>query len=172
MKVRLEDISPEGLEVEFTDAAARPVDLGPQVGEVTELPRATLFIKLRGDVVQVKGSYSAGLSLVCSRCLQALPWRAEGQLEVAYRPQESVGGEELRLGEGELEVGFFKDGEVDLAQAVRDELSLSLPMAPLCKEQCPGLCPVCGRLMDQGQCGCHKQQTDPRWAKLAKLDLQ
>jgi uncharacterized protein len=171
MKVRLEDIPPEGLEVEFTDGLVRPQDIGPQVAQVREFPRAHLFLKLRGEVVQVRGSYVAELDLVCSRCLRTMPWQASGDLEVAYRPQESVGGEEVHLGEGELEVGFFKNGEVDLAQAVRDELSLSLPMAPLCRDRCPGLCPVCGRLRDQGQCGCQKQETDPRWAKLAKLDL-
>jgi uncharacterized protein len=171
MKVRLEDIPPEGLEVEFTDDRVRPEDLGPQVSEVKDPPRVQLFLKLRGEVVQVEGSYAAELDLVCSRCLRTMPWRAEGELEVAYRPQETAGGEEVHLGEGELEVGFYKDGEVDLAQTVRDELSLSLPMAPLCQEQCPGLCPICGRLLEQGRCGCGKQENDPRWAKLAKLDL-
>lgn len=78
----------------------------------------------------------------------------------------------MQLGEDELEVAFYEGGEVDLGQALLDELSLTLPMAPLCRPYCPGICPVCGRQLSEGACGCRSQETDPRWAKLAKLEIE
>ncbi len=172
MKIRLEEIPPEGLEVSFTDSRVEPQNLGPQVGQVLEPPAAQLTVKLLGEVVRVQGQYQARLGLVCSRCLRHMPQEVAGELDVSYRPQDFLPGEEVQLGDGELEVGFYQDGEVDLAQAVRDELSLSLPMAPLCAGDCPGLCPVCGRALSEGPCDCRRKELDPRWAKLAKLDLK
>lgn len=171
MKVRLEDIPPEGLTVEFTDARVRPQDLGPQVGAVRQPPWARLQVKLLGEMLQAKGEYTAELDLVCSRCLQPSPLTIRGELDLVFKPAKPEQTEEVQLDEDELEFSFYQAGEVDLAQALRDELSLALPMAPLCREQCPGLCPVCGRLQSEGPCGCRKKETDPRWAKLAKLDL-
>lgn len=170
MRVRVEDIPPEGLEVEFADSRAAPQDLGPQVAGVDEAPGAGLRLERRGGLVLARGRYQARLTLECSRCLAPFAVALEGPLEWAFRPPEAPRGEEVRLAEDELDVIFYQGGEVDLAQALRDELSLALPMAPLCRPDCPGLCPVCGKEQQGGTCGCRPKQTDPRWAKLAKLE--
>jgi uncharacterized protein len=125
-------------------------------------------------MVQARGEYRASLGLVCSRCLRETPLEVSGELDLAFRPQEqpAAGGEEVQLGEDELEVAFYQGGEVDLGQALLDELSLVLPMAPLCGADCPGMCPACGKFLGEGPCGCRPKQTDPRWAKLAKLEIK
>ena len=72
----------------------------------------------------------------------------------------------------DLDVIFYSEGELDLSSAIRDELALALPMAPVCKEDCAGLCPTCGNPKSGGSCTCVQKETDPRWAELAKLKIQ
>ncbi len=169
MKVALNDIPPEGMNLSFSDAAAAPQDLGPQVEAVVAAPRAELRLEREGELVTAKGNYAAELVLTCSRCLGPTPLRLEGELDWAFRPLEEEGREEVQLGGDELELSFYEDGVVDLTQALRDELGLALPMAPLCRQDCPGLCPVCGKPVKPGESCCRRDKTDPRWAKLARL---
>lgn len=170
MRVRVEDIPPEGLEVEFGDARVGAEDLGTQVAGLANAPWARLRLERRGSLVLARGDYQARVDLECSRCLARFGQTLAGTVEWAFRPPETPRGEEVRLAEDELDVIFYQGGEVDLAQALRDELSLALPMAPLCRPDCPGLCPVCGKEQHGGACGCRPKETDPRWAKLAKLE--
>ncbi len=172
MKVRLEDIPPEGLTVEYTDTRLRAQDLGLQVGSIISPPWARWQLKLLGEMVRAQASYRASLGLVCSRCLAETPLDVAGELDLVFRPQAPAEDDDVQLGEDELEVAFYEGGEVDLGQALLDELSLTLPMAPLCRPDCPGICPVCGRLLSEGACGCRAKETDPRWAKLAKLEIE
>ena len=63
----------------------------------------------------------------------------------------------------------LNDGMLDADDAVREALILSFPMRLLCSEDCPGLCPVCGKPLREGACGCVTREVDPRWAPLAAL---
>ncbi len=169
MKVAVKDIQPEGLAVSFSDGAARPEDLGPQVEAIESAPRAELRLERDGELVFARGEYAAGLVLICSRCLGPTPLSLAGRVDWTFRPLPQDAPEELHLAGEEMELTFYRDGVLDLAQALRDELGLALPMAPLCREDCPGLCPHCGRPMIPGEACCAKNEVDPRWAKLAQL---
>ena len=63
------------------------------------------------------------------------------------------------------------DDTLDLEPLVRDALLLELPLAPLCTEDCAGLCPSCGADRNETQCDCRVDDTDPRWAALRSLEL-
>ena len=64
------------------------------------------------------------------------------------------------------------DQEIDLAAWTRDALALALPAQMLCREECAGLCPVCGEnLNEAGPEHRHESAPDPRWAKLRELEL-
>lgn len=173
MKVRLEDIPPEGLEVAFDDRSVRPGDLGDQVAGLTAAPQARLRLERQGDLVLARGGFRAGLRLVCSRCLQEVESQVGGPLEWVFGPGQPVDeAEEVQLGGEDMDVLPYAGDELDLGQALRDEIGLSLPMAPLCRADCRGLCPACGRPLAEGDCGCRRGQGDPRWAKLAELKLK
>ena len=163
------DIGPEGLEVSFTDDKAKPGDLGEQVKAIVSLPKARLFLQRSGDLVTAQGDYEAQLSVGCSRCLEPYAVELAGELDLAFRPHPGGQPDEVRLDGDDLETTFYREGEIDLASALRDEMSLALPMAPLCTDDCPGLCPVCGRPQKEGGACCRTESTDPRWAELAKL---
>ncbi|MCF8032740.1 MAG: YceD family protein [Desulfarculaceae bacterium] len=169
MKVEVNDIQPEGLTVSFTDGAAAPGDLGPQVEAITEPPRAELRLERLDELVTAQGSYAAGLVLSCSRCLGPMPFSLEGEVDWSFRPLPGEAPDEQHLAGEEMDLSFYRDGVIDLAQALRDELGLALPMAPLCRTDCPGLCPVCGKPLQEGRACCASDNVDPRWAKLAQL---
>jgi uncharacterized protein len=81
-----------------------------------------------------------------------------------YRPRNGA------VGDDEDEDTYPLTGEqLDLAPLVRDALLLSLPLAPLCRPDCAGLCPVCGAELAEGPCGCDTTPTDPRWSALDDL---
>ncbi|MBA3606157.1 MAG: DUF177 domain-containing protein [Acidimicrobiia bacterium] len=61
------------------------------------------------------------------------------------------------------------NGQVDLTAIARDELLLGPPDAPLCRADCPGLCPICGADLAEGPCGCTTSARDERWAVLDEL---
>jgi uncharacterized protein len=58
---------------------------------------------------------------------------------------------------------------LDLVPLARDAILLNLPLAPLCREDCVGLCPICGADLADGDCGCEEDSGDPRWAALDAL---
>jgi uncharacterized protein len=169
VKVRIEDIPAEGLEVEFQDTSAKPEDLGPQVASIERPPHAKLRLTPSGRMILGRGGYDTVLRLVCSRCLEEMEYPFSGDLVLAFQAPPTGLPSEVELEEEDMDVSFLEGDEIDLAQAVREELSLGLPMAPLCGEDCPGLCPRCGQPLRNGACKCGPAPVDPRWAKLASL---
>lgn len=173
MKIHLEDIPPEGLDIDFTDTRLGPAELGAQVREIIEPPEAKVHIQRSGDLVDVRGGFRVRLLLECSRCLEPVDMEVEGPLRVIYQPQPTgLDGEEIELADDDLEVSFYTGEEIDLSLSLHDEVALAVPMAPVCGDDCQGLCPVCGKSRLTGKCDCLDKRTDPRWAKLAELKIK
>lgn len=147
-----------------------PGELGPQVKKMDGPVNARLRLARRGKKVFLKGEFDASLILYCSRCLEETPVTLAAPLEMVFMPQPEDMAEEVVLAEDDLAITFFDEGEIDLDRAVLDELTLALPMAPLCSPECQGICPACGKSHTKDGCGCtDKHNIDPRWAKLAQL---
>jgi uncharacterized protein len=146
-----------------------PADLG--LGGVVGVPEGTdieLDLRLESvmEGVLVSGTARAALTGECARCLD----RVDRQIDVevqelfAYPDRAAVNGAEADADEVEMVEGDL----VDLEGAIRDAVVLALPQAPLCRDDCPGLCPQCGaRLVDDP--GHVHETSDPRWAALAGL---
>jgi uncharacterized protein len=71
--------------------------------------------------------------------------------------------------DADVGVSFYKDDTIDLGEVMREQFFLALPMKPLCRPDCRGLCPVCGKNRNIEQCECREEWTDPRLAPLKKL---
>lgn len=112
----------------------------------------------RGHALRLR--FSAVLQGPCMRCLEP----AEARFEVDAR-EISQPGEDA-----ELDSPYLQDGVLALGAWARDALALDLPRAILCREDCAGLCPVCGADLNQaGPDHHHEAAPDPRWAKLSEL---
>ncbi|GAI19598.1 unnamed protein product, partial [marine sediment metagenome] len=72
------------------------------------------------------------------------------------------------------EASYFTIDEryvLDLAEAIRQYMMLAIPMKPLCREDCAGLCSRCGHNLNQGPCNCLPQEIDSRWSEVSKIDF-
>jgi uncharacterized protein len=87
-------------------------------------------------------------------------------VDARFVPAPATRGEERELGADELETDVYQHGQLDLTALLETETTLALPMKPLCREGCRGLCPVCGGNRNITACACETRAPDPRWAAL------
>ncbi|MBC7321292.1 DUF177 domain-containing protein, partial [bacterium] len=127
-------------------------------------------IEKNGQEVFVKGVVSGEVELQCSRCLKDYKMPIRSLIELSYHPIEELNKEELvELKRDEMEVDFYREGLIDTEDIIRDQILLSIPMKPLCSEDCKGICPVCGTDLNEFSCGCTVKEIDPRMAVLQSL---
>lgn len=117
-------------------------------------------------VGRVKGS----LRLNCGRCLEDYPFPVDAPFDVLYLPHAQNEGEgEVEVEDEDLTTSYYRDEQIDLAQLVREQFYLAIPMKPLCTEDCKGLCPHCGTNLNTASCNCAQEWTDPRLEALRSL---
>jgi uncharacterized protein len=130
----------------------------------------TLRVKKDGDNYRVVGSVRAALRLACCRCLNLFESERDIQVDLMYLPQSSNQDEhESEISGEELLTSFYRDQKINLAEMVREQLQLSLPMKPLCCNDCRGLCSTCGTNLNIENCTCDTRWLDPRLSALAAL---
>jgi uncharacterized protein len=125
-----------------------------------------------GGKVRLTGRLQTVIELACSRCLEALPVPVDTKYELLYLPaseEAAAVGEERELEDEDLGTSYYRDGVIDLADLVREQIYLALPMKPLCQDACRGLCPQCGTNLNTGSCTCAPGWEDPRLAPLKAL---
>ena len=103
----------------------------------------------------------------CARCLEPVDGDFTVQLERTVAAEGTL--TEQQLEENVDEYVAIEGGRLDLDALVDEEMMLSFPMRFLCSEDCPGLCPKCGKPRREGDCGCPTKEIDPRLAVLKKL---
>jgi uncharacterized protein len=122
------------------------------------------------DRFRLVGDVRTELELSCSRCLEPFRFPVEAAFDQRYLPQPEVSADdEAEVAEEDLETSFYRDDEIDLNELLREQFYLTLPMKPLCREQCKGLCPQCGTNLNTGTCDCGPAWEDPRLAPLKEL---
>jgi uncharacterized protein len=115
-------------------------------------------------------SLDTDISLACSRCLSQFNQNLHLDFEEEYVPTVDVAtGAPLPPPEETSTFTIDKNHILDLTEAVRQYSLLAVPMKPLCSKECAGICPNCGKNLNEGTCDCPKQDVDPRWAELMKL---
>ncbi len=116
------------------------------------------------------GRVSTKLELVCSRCLEPFTFSVDLPFDLLYLPHsENTGEGEKEIEDDDLETAFYRDDLIDLGQLMREQFYLALPMKPLCREACRGLCPQCGANLNETTCTCQTDWVDPRLEALRSL---
>ena len=149
--------------------AAPPLDFG---GDLVQLRDVTGDLRLtrtnRGLLVQ--GSLRSAIAQTCSRCLRDIEWPVEIELDEEALPSiDFASGVPVDIGEEPDALRLTDHHELDLEEEVRDGLLLAEPIAPLCREDCPGLCVVCGLELGSGPHDHPDEDIDPRLEGLRSL---
>lgn len=161
-----------GSMVTVTRTVDAPADLGVAMARVPEGSPVELDLRLESvlEGVLVTGTADVVIGAECSRCLDPFDWHEEFHLTELFRyPATDARGAVVQEPEdSEDPLPLVQDDLIDLAPVVRDVVVLDLPLAPLCSEECLGLCPTCGFRLEDDPSHAH-ESNDPRWAALAAL---
>jgi uncharacterized protein len=122
------------------------------------------------EAFRLIGAVKTILELPCGRCLESFPLDVDARFDLRYQPHsENAGEHEREIEEDDLTTAFYENDEIDLGHLMREQFYLSLPMKPLCRDDCRGLCPVCGTNLNRAKCECKPEWEDPRFAALKAL---
>ena len=120
--------------------------------------------------VEVSGSIKGRLSVDCTRCLKPIETPLDTAFDVSFISEENAPADkELQLQQADLSADVLAGDALDLNELAREQILLSLPEQTFCREDCRGLCPACGKDLNEGECGCSTDEIDPRWAALKGL---
>lgn len=120
------------------------------------------------DGILVRGKLTTAVELQCDRCLEPFTQKVEFEIEEEFHPaiDMSTGA---RLPCDEQETRIDEHHIIDLTELMRQSIFLALPMHPLCRIGCLGLCDRCGQNLNEGPCDCKESMVDPRLEILRKL---
>ncbi len=141
--------------VRDVDAAVDPEALDAGHERVDGDIRVDLHLTAMNDGIEVTGTVSAPWATVCRRCLVDLAGVAVGQVDELYQIEPL-----------DPDAYLIEDGQLDLAPLVRETALLELDLERQCRDDCAGLCPVCGIDRNAGSCDCDTTVVDDRWAAL------
>lgn len=168
MKIRLDRVVDEPLDWQTT-LTFEVAELGHEdivaVGDVDCRGRLT---PTPPDIL-LQASLSYVQTLRCNRCLESFEMPMSSEIGLILQIRETPKAtQEVRLEEKDLGFLELNEPEIDLRSLVNEQLQLGLPMKPLCREDCAGLCGRCGADLNHGPCDC-RPDVDPRWAMLKNL---
>ncbi|MBA3818724.1 MAG: DUF177 domain-containing protein [Deltaproteobacteria bacterium] len=156
------------------DALGAP-EVDPEAGQGT----ADLELYVDGAHAFANGTFKGHLVVACSRCVEPVKLVLDEQLRVTFMPIAEMPADDAadddddegaEVGAEDLDVFAFDGEVVDLEPLFREQFVLAIPYAPLCREDCKGLCPQCGIDRNSGTCSC-EAPIDPRLAVLKGLKL-
>lgn len=145
--------------------AEESVELFPLLAEMQNNGECTFTAPIRYDILasreydhmRVSGSVNTTVALVCSRCLVNFEASIGSAFTIFFRrgtPDEASSEEETELNEQDLISATYSGDEIDLTHEIEEQVSMEVPIKPLCGENCRGLCPECGTDLNQSACTC------------------
>lgn len=170
------------LELNPVDFAERfepgAIDFGAEYRQRTALEssgRADLVEEHHGkhkiiQDIRIKGRLATSLGLSCARCLEPVVRDIKRDFDLLYRPLGAdAGRDEMSVTDAEAEISYYQGEGVALEDVVREQVLLAAPLKVTCREDCKGLCPHCGKNLNEGPCSCAVEEEEPRWAALKEI---
>lgn len=122
--------------------------------------------------ILARSQFHTRINMQCSRCLCDFTYPLNIDIEEEYFPTLDINsGTSLPLPEEPGSFTIDSHNILDLTEAIRQYVLIAIPIKPLCKKKCAGLCPSCGVNLNEKTCNCPTGQIDPRWAKLRDFAL-
>lgn len=143
------ELTPDELDITDTDL------------KVTATIQLEGVVENAGDVILLKADVKTEIERTCGRCLKVFTEPLAAQVVEKFYP---AGAENI-----ENDAFIYESDLLDITEPVRESLLLAVPLQSLCREDCRGLCPVCGADRNEGDCGCDATTVDPRLAALKQF---
>jgi len=127
------------------------------------------------DRFRLVGSVATLLELACSRCLEPFTLPVDQAFDLRYlpvttgMPAATDDEDDAEVADDDVAMTFYRDDHIDLGEVLSEQFYLALPMKPLCRPDCQGLCPQCGTNRNLTPCDCNPHWEDPRMAGLKTL---
>ncbi len=122
-------------------------------------------VKKLSEELLIQGKITTRLNFVCCRCLTPFEFPVDSRFDLVYLPEELEVAKE-QLEQDDMDRLFFYKRHVDMKEVILEQLNLTFPMRTLCSQGCQGICPVCGKLIEEGKCSCTAKESDLRLEKL------
>jgi uncharacterized protein len=133
----------------------------------------TATAELLDQQIRIEGNLETKVELVCARCLEPVVEEVSRLFDLFYAPlpkdAKQTKRREDRLMDDDTEIGFYQGEGLFLADVLKEQVLLALPIKAICQSNCRGLCPNCGANLNHEECRCETHATDPRMAPLARL---
>lgn len=166
-------------EIDFSERfRPQAIDFGPDLRQQTDLVtsgRAVLLEENRGHKQTVKdirvvGQYSTRVEIACARCLEPVVRDLAEKFDLLYRPLGvDAGPHERAVHDADTEIGYYTGEGMQLEDVLREQVLLAVPLKAICRDECKGLCPHCGKNLNHESCQCGESEPDPRWDALKDL---
>lgn len=177
MRIKIEDITNKATELEVVEEAETFEGFAELIasGEASFVSPVSSRVSLlrTGDMFEVEGTSSATLMLACGRCLAEFEVPVSVKYALTYvRELPKVDVEDGDEDEGEsltaedMGLTLIEADEIDLADAIQEQVLMAMPMRPICSEDCKGLCQHCGIDLNKASCGCSAQVVNIKFAAL------
>ena len=147
------------------------VDFGAEVRQAGPLDWSATAERA-GAEVRINGTLSMSIECSCSRCLEAARFDIKKPFDLFFRERDEEmfdEDQEIELDEEDTRTAFFKGTKLAIADILREQVLLALPMKALCRVDCKGLCPGCGINLNTGACSCPRQEFSPHMDVLAEI---
>lgn len=170
MKILVDEISEKGSEIKLTESI-KDFDSSGEDVHLKEPITLKANVERIGTKILIKGLIHALVQLECSRCLEEFLYHIDEPFTATFLPSEQRPKDpDLELESDDLDVSFYDGKTIDLTELVREQILLSIPMNPLCRLNCRGLCSECGKNLNEGRCYCSGSKGDFRWSKSKKFE--
>ncbi len=175
--LKLDEIPDEGLDLQWTEERPSLQAYLKNFSQIDFDFETPLLSEVRiwkaNQSVLMKGKVGTHLRLQCVRCLKEFSYPLSSTFELTLYPSEKDSfAEETELETGEMESSFFEGGEIHLSEIACEQIFLEIPYQPLCREDCKGICPVCGKDRNLSSCECAKEEFITGFSVLKKLKIE
>jgi uncharacterized protein len=159
-KVALEGVFDPG-QIEFTGDNLRQVE--PLQWNITA--------ERAGEEIRVAGSLQTTMEASCGRCLEPARCDISKSFDLFFREREEsmFDEDDIELSEEDTRTAFFSGTQLALADILREQVLLALPMKVLCRVDCKGLCPTCGTNLNLNECNCPRERFSPHMDQLLEI---
>ncbi len=145
-------------------------ELDPSLKPLTDLVGNVDLIRTNEGIL-VRADLRTNVELTCSRCLVQFSMPVRFRIDEEFHPTIDIltGARLPQPDDADEATQIDAHHLLDLSEIVRQDLTLALPLVPLCRNDCKGLCPNCGKNWNEGDCECADVEMDPRFAILKQL---